>query len=98
MKIKLIFVPACGTGIYQPLDRRLFGILKKSLIKNDRNKFLKNPSERWKNIYKEVKDAWEGISEEAILSAWDIPRLNELISDDEDDMESSEEWLPDENE
>lgn len=27
--IKLIFVPACGTGNYQTLDRSLFGIVKK---------------------------------------------------------------------
>ena len=27
--IQLIYVPACGTGEFQPLDRRLFGIVKK---------------------------------------------------------------------
>lgn len=30
--IKLIFVPACATGLFQPLDRRLYGIIKKKLI------------------------------------------------------------------
>lgn len=29
--IKLIYVPACGTGKYQPLDIRVFGVLKKEI-------------------------------------------------------------------
>ena len=31
LDITLIYVPANGTGIYQPLDRRLFGIIKSKL-------------------------------------------------------------------
>lgn len=31
LRIDLIFVPANGTGYYQPLDRRIFGILKSKL-------------------------------------------------------------------
>lgn len=29
LSIQLIYVPACGTGEFQPLDRRLIGIVKK---------------------------------------------------------------------
>lgn len=36
LKIKLIYVPACGTGTFQPLDRKIFGPLKQMLKKNDR--------------------------------------------------------------
>ena len=34
--IELIFVPASGTGIYQPLDRVIFGIFKKLLNQKER--------------------------------------------------------------
>lgn len=29
LNIELIFVPSCGTSIFQPLDRFVFGVLKK---------------------------------------------------------------------
>lgn len=28
LQIELIFIPSCGTGIYQPLDRKIFGVKK----------------------------------------------------------------------
>ena len=31
LKIELIFVTSCGTGLYQPLDRKIFGIVKSKL-------------------------------------------------------------------
>ena len=43
-----------------------------------------------------MKLAWNNLSDEAIRSSWDIPRLNELlISDDDGKDETDEEWLPD---
>lgn len=36
LKIKLIFVPACGTDTFQPLDHRIFAVLKSKLEKNDK--------------------------------------------------------------
>ena len=39
LEIELIFVPANGTGTYQPLDRIIFGIVKKKLAKKE----LQNP-------------------------------------------------------
>ena len=47
LKIKLIFVPACGTGIYHLLDRQLFGIVKKYLIEHDINKDITKHEDRW---------------------------------------------------
>lgn len=96
LQINLIFVPACGTGLYQPLDRRLFGLVKNYLTSHNLNKNLKKSDERWPNIVREMKLAWNNLSENAIRSSWDIPRLNELlISDDGDKDESDGEWLPD---
>ena len=96
LQINLIFVPACGTGLYQPLDRRLFGLVKNYLTSHNLNKNLKKSDERWPNIVREMKLAWNNLSDEAIRSSWDIPRLNELlISDDDGKDETDEEWLPD---
>lgn len=36
--IKLIYVPACGTGKYQPLDIRVFGALKKEIANYEKKK------------------------------------------------------------
>ena len=63
--IKLIFVPACATGLYQPLDRRLYGIIKKKLISNDYNKGIQSDDKRWERIFKEMKEAWNELSENA---------------------------------
>ena len=42
----------------------------------------------------DAKKIWEELSDNAIKSAWDIPHLNELLSEN-DDFEDDE-WLPDE--
>ena len=96
--IKLIFVPACATGLYQPLDRRLYGIIKKKLISNDKNKQIQSDDKRWENILNEMKEVWNELSENAIRSAWDIPKLNELLSDDEEIDLYNDEWEPEESE
>lgn len=54
LRIKLIFVPAYGRGIYQPLDRRLFGIIKKRLSSINENDPERNNKERWKEILQDA--------------------------------------------
>ena len=51
LKIKLIYVPACGTGAFQPLDRKIFGPLKKMLQKNDRMNQIPDDKTRWNYIH-----------------------------------------------
>lgn len=81
--IELIYVPANGTGIYQPLDRSIFGIVKKKLSKKELQTSMIEAAETRKNLYAivhgEVKKVWETISTAAINSAWDIPGLDDLI-------------------
>lgn len=97
--IKLIFVPACATGIYQPLDRRLYGIVKKQLISKDRKYEVASDHERWSTVLREMKEIWEELSEEAIRSAWEIPGLDDLKKiDDVQSDTSDEDWIPNENE
>lgn len=62
------------------------------------NDLQRNGKERWKEILQDAKKVWNELSDDAIKSAWDIPRLNELLSDNEDDVETEkndDEWLPD---
>jgi len=83
LRIKFITVPANGTGIYQPLDVLIFGILKQYLRQSYRD-WLEHldPSS---DIHVAVEDgirrfleAWERITKQQILAAWDkIPQLME---------------------
>ena len=83
MEIELIFVPANGTGQFQPLDRRIFGIVKKKLVATS---FYDLNCER-KDLYAEVHQRflriWENISDDAIKSAWEIPGLDYNREEDE---------------
>ena len=75
--IELIFVPPNGTSKYQPLDRRIFGILKRHLM--DRIDALDSVSQRrdlFGIVHEQVVRIWQGLSKEAIESAWRIPGLN----------------------
>lgn len=80
LNIKLIFVPACGTGDYQPLDRRIFGILKMH-IRNDviYQNDIRSGKDRFTVIKAALKRGWESISQKALESAWNIPFLEETI-------------------
>ncbi len=94
LQIRLIFVPACGTGKYQPLDRRLFGIVKKQLAARELISPTPVDSTRWEYITKETIEIWEKISDEAINSAFDIPDLMRLFNSGfhDDDDTSDSEW------
>jgi len=82
-KIEIILVPACGTGIYQPLDRKIFGILKAKLRADESQKKLLQEEVEYKNRYKIIEEAmnaaWEEISEEAQISAWRMPGLSQML-------------------
>lgn len=54
LQIKLIFIPAWGTGIYQPLDGRLFGIIKKRLSSINEIDLERNNKERQKEILQDA--------------------------------------------
>lgn len=80
LNIQLIFVPANGTSIFQPLDRKIFGIVKSKLRKFARSDIYSG-SERFEIITQHLLKAWNEIPncKDALKSAWDIPDLNRRI-------------------
>lgn len=88
LRIDLIFVPANGTGYYQPLDRRIFGILKSKLRSITGTQCLSGES-RYSTITKYLFDSWEEIktNEKALISAWNIPGLFDLVYKKEKNFE-----------
>lgn len=92
LNIKLIFVPSCGTGVYQPLDRKIFGIVKAKLRKESCN--VKSDENRFRKIHSLMCTIWEEISDKAINSAWDIPDLGKFLILDQDS--DDEDYIPEE--
>lgn len=102
--ITLIYVPANGTGLYQPLDRRLFGIVKAKLRSLAKSKIF-NGKDRYNIIYQHLMKSWSEISEKALNAAWSIPELVEKINDlsykppeeeeEEEEFEEEEEEIDD---
>ena len=71
LKITLIFVPANGTGKYQPLDLLIFGIIKQKI--NQMRRLDPNEHATNKELYHlsfvQTKSAMEALSEESIRQA-----------------------------
>lgn len=84
LRIELIFIPPCGTGEYQLLDRYVFGVLKKQLrsykieITEDNNK------ERFRIVHQNVSEIWKSIHSSVIEKAWNIPGLDKYVYPDPD--------------
>lgn len=79
LNIQLIFVPANGTSLYQPLDRKIFGIVKTKLRSLARSNSFSGP-ERFKIITEHLIQAWSEVTEKNLISAWKIPGLHERIN------------------
>ena len=77
LNITVIQVPSNGTGTYQPLDRRIFGIVKAKLRKELERRNNNNLEKRWSVALKCLLDAWSSITDNALASAWSIPGLQE---------------------
>jgi len=92
LKIELIIVPACGTGLYQPLDRKIFGIVKAKLRANENHKgIVKTQQEektRYSNVCRLMEEVWKEISDKALQSAWNIPGLKKLMALDKESSEN----------
>jgi len=70
LNIELIIVPACGTGIYQPLDRKIFGIVKAKLrareLHNRTIQSKEDDANRYSIIREMLEQIWGEIKEEAL--------------------------------
>lgn len=78
-KIELIFVPANGTGLYQPLDRRIFGILKSKLRSYAKSRIYSG-DDRFATVTNQLVKAWDEIKIDNLESAWNIPGLVEYYN------------------
>lgn len=77
LQIDLIFVPANGTGSFQPLDRKIFGIIKAKMKKAwdiSRRKAIEGNSVWNKALAaRTFKEILNKVSSHAYKSAWNIP-------------------------
>lgn len=78
LDIELIYVPTNGTGEFQPLDRRIFGILKSKLRSLAGTRLFSGPK-RFEMIFKDLIKSWAEIEPENLISAWDIQDLEILV-------------------
>ena len=83
LHIDLIVVPACGTGKYQLLDRKIFGIVKAKLRSIEACTGMVRTAEqqqlRHSHVLHEMEKAWNEVSDRALISAWGIPGLEKLM-------------------
>ena len=83
LNIKLIYVPSCGTGRFQPLDRSVYGAVKNKL--KTKNVLSGNFKKRHSEIHQQMDEIWNDLTEKIIKTAWDIPNLNQYLYHDGDD-------------
>ena len=85
LHIELLYIPSCGTSLYQPLDRFVFGVLKKKLRASKIEITESNFKERYKLIHQAVSDIWNSLKDDLITKAWEIPGLIKFVYNDGDD-------------
>lgn len=89
--IELIFIPTSGTEKYQPLDIRVFGILK-SIASSMFDDFLWDQSRGYSKS--EAADmflsCWRKLSKDAILKAWTFDGISEGNNEDSSDDDISD--------
>ena len=90
LNIRLIFVPTSGTDLYQPLDRRSFGVVKAKLGSIQDDYMYENTRSPSRS---EVADffvrAWNNLSTETITGSWSFDKDD--VDDDESETDDTEE-------
>lgn len=74
----MIFVPANRTSDFQPLDRRIFGIMK-SKLRSLAGIHIYCEKKKYELIAKDLMKSWEEISPKQLNSAWNLPNLETLV-------------------
>ena len=95
--IKFLFIPAGATGILQPLDRKIFGIMKTNAAKKWLQKYIKDPNLKFtiSDSVGILLETWTELSKTAILSAWDYKNVlhNNEINYDQSEVENDSEFI-----
>lgn len=80
--VQLIYVPACGTGQFQPLDISVFGVFKQKLIKYEKLHEVPNEDTKRFGFFKNmIIETWKEITQKVFDRGWNIPGFS--ISDSE---------------
>ena len=92
--IKFIPVPKGGTAIYQPLDKGIYGIMKRKGTALWTRKCHQNPKQKWD---KEISagmalECWGAITEDHILAAWNSG--NQMSSSESTTISSDDDFNP----
>lgn len=77
--IQLIYIPKNATGVFQPLDRRIFGIIKTKLRCRSKAKIYSG-HERFEIIFEMLMKSWGEITNDHLESAWNIPQVIDIIN------------------
>jgi hypothetical protein len=89
--IELVFIPPGATDRLQPLDRRIFGVLKAHARRSWRSYYHATEGGKMTRpmIARALQDAWDRITPSTVESAWDIydPSWGDDQSDQDDDDE-----------
>jgi hypothetical protein len=72
--IDLVFIPPGCTDLLQPLDRRVFGVMKAFARQNWRREYHRTHGDQVTRpmIARSLLDAWDRITPDVIESAWEI--------------------------
>lgn len=93
LKIELIYVPAGATGLLQPLDRRVFGVLKEKVKIDKKTEAVPLNISRYAHVHDQVSKNFKNISDKCIESAWNIPNLIDYLPDNFDKSDSESDYI-----
>ena len=82
--ITIIQVPPNGTALYQPLDRKIFGIVKQKLRSKLGTKSDDDGENRYRIALYYFLEAWSEITQKHLNSAWKIPGV--LMTDNDEEQ------------
>ena len=94
--IQLIYVPASGTSLYQPLDIAIYGITKNKLAQKEQEDPISMNKDRFKCVTTRMIETFDNLSDRSIKAAWNIPYLDKLVVSESNDDESDE-WNPEDD-
>jgi hypothetical protein len=90
LNIELIFIPPGCTDLLQPLDRRVFGVLKSKARRRWRSRYHSRVGGRATHaeLIDDLLSSWHELTEDAIVSAWSVyDSPNGVWSADDDELD-----------
>jgi hypothetical protein len=99
LNIELVFIPPGCTDLLQPLDRRVFGVLKAKARRHWRLRYHNRLGGKTTHaeLIQDLMKSWDEVDEDAIGSAWsvyDSPNAVWCVDEDEHDRGDDGEFVP----